>query len=149
MRKLYFKDKRKNKPSFGQLYIFSHPQRNDLKIGYTTNRPEYRAQQVAQKLGYFDDHGFPVPFKVEFIFAVRNCPKAEKFIHKMLDDYHVEREFFNCTLQEAIKIICYNFIGRDERQQKIHDSKIMKKILEAKKRPNPYTEHTRISCAVQ
>ena len=72
-----------------------------LKIGYTRNNPEERAQQISSSTGV------ALPYKVEFAFHCFNGFDLEQQVHRKLRSYRVNnnREFFQMSLEEAKKTI--------------------------------------------
>jgi hypothetical protein len=72
-----------------------------LKIGYTHNMPEFRAEQISRSTGV------PLPFTVEYSIKCHEGEFFEYEIHQELDAYRVNnnREFFQISLDEAKKVI--------------------------------------------
>ena len=51
--------------------------------------------------------GVPFPYEVKFKIMTKNCEILEKEVHSILDKKRVdlEREFFECSVEEAQKTI--------------------------------------------
>ena len=84
------------------VYILSNPTLPAmLKIGYTKNTPEVRAQQISNATGV------ALPYKVEWAFHCYNGEQLEGEVHKYLESYRVNnhREFFQIPLDEAKKAV--------------------------------------------
>lgn len=85
------------------IYVLSNPSLREgiLKIGYTSEDPNGRAFQISNSTGV------ALPFKVEYSYACFNGSKVEHQIHKQLAEYRIntQREFFNISLDKAIKTI--------------------------------------------
>jgi len=74
---------------------------NDLvKIGWTTNDPNKRAQQLYTT-------GVPNPFTIEFIIKTLDGRTLESRIHSYLSRYRESksREFFNISVQDVRDIL--------------------------------------------
>ena len=74
---------------------------NDLvKIGWTTNDPNKRAQQLYTT-------GVPNPFTIEFIIKTLDGRTLESRIHSYLARYRESksREFFNISVQDVRDIL--------------------------------------------
>ena len=92
----------RNKEYDSWVYVLSNPTLpNMLKIGYTRNHPEERAQQISSSTGV------ALPYKVEFAFHCFNGFDLEQQVHRKLKSYRVNnnREFFQISLEEAKKTI--------------------------------------------
>ena len=73
-----------------------------LKIGYTGKPVEERCKELSKATGV------PVPFKVEYIFRLHGRgEELEREIHRYLEHKRntSRREFFDVTLDEAIKAV--------------------------------------------
>jgi hypothetical protein len=91
----------------GIIYILSHEAiPNLLKIGYTTRTIEERVQELSST-------GVPGNFTVELYFKTDNAPMFEMILHKSLDEYRYEKEFFKVDIKTAIHAI-HNLIDKDE-----------------------------------
>ena len=90
------------------VYILSNPSlTNMLKIGYTKHSPEVRAKQISASTGV------PIPFKVEWAFRCFDGEYLEREVHKELETYRINKEFFDIPLeeaQEAIEKLGVNYI---------------------------------------
>ena len=69
-----------------------------LKIGYSTKDPALRARELAGT-------GSPLPFNVVYDVLVENPRSAEQSAHSILKSSHVSKEWFKCSLSEAISAI--------------------------------------------
>lgn len=71
-----------------------------LKIGFTKNSPEYRAQELYQT-------GLPFPFVVQYKVYTPNPYVIEQRAHRKLAEYRVakNREFFCCDLFIAVNAV--------------------------------------------
>jgi hypothetical protein len=84
------------------VYILESISMPDMvKIGYTKNNPEDRANQLSKSTGV------PTPFNVVYSYSCFNGERIEKAVHKYFRKQRVnnQREFFYITADEAIKII--------------------------------------------
>lgn len=86
----------------GFVYIMSNPALgNRIKIGKSSRDPKsFREKEL-------DDTAIPEPFKVEYSAFVENYDKIEKKIHDYFNHCrpNKKREFFTCTISEAIAVI--------------------------------------------
>ena len=73
---------------------------NYIKIGSTMKDPRIRAHELTGT-------GVPFPYEVKFKIMTKNCEILEKKVHTILEKKRVdlEREFFECPVEEAKKII--------------------------------------------
>jgi len=73
---------------------------NLVKIGWTTNEPTKRAQQLYTT-------GVPTPFTIEFIIETQNGRNLETRIHTYLSRYRENnsREFFKIDLENLRRIL--------------------------------------------
>jgi hypothetical protein len=84
------------------VYILESISMPDMvKIGYTKNNPEDRANQLSKSTGV------PTPFNVVYSYSCFNGERIEKAVHKHFRKQRVnsQREFFYVNVDEAIKII--------------------------------------------
>ena len=91
----------KKKKHRGCVYIPSNPTYPNLfKIGYTSKNAKDRANEI-------NTTGVPTPFEVEYEAFVKNPKKTERKVHKLLKQKRKtnNREFFECSLDEAIAAI--------------------------------------------
>ena len=72
-----------------------------VKIGYTSNDPYTRAEQVSRGTGV------PVGYEMEWAFKCYKGERIEKEVHKYFKKQRVNptREFFRITLEEAKQAI--------------------------------------------
>ncbi len=92
---------KKHETTDGYIYILSNKAfPNYIKIGSTMKDPRIRAHELTGT-------GVPFPYEVEFKILTKNCEILEKKVHTILDKKRVdlEREFFECSIEEAKKII--------------------------------------------
>jgi hypothetical protein len=87
----------------GFVYIMSNEAFKEglLKIGMSSSDPtEFRSHDLYTT-------GVPSPFKVEYFAFVNDHERIEKIIHKRLEHKrpNYQREFFSCTVAEAIILI--------------------------------------------
>lgn len=92
----------------GYIYILRNPTmgENIFKIGLTRN-------EVAERVKQLSKTSVPDKFYKSQEWQVKDCIKAEKEIHKLLNDYRVDprREFFQIQYDKAIEVI-KNIIDR-------------------------------------
>ena len=113
-------DKRSKKPSRGWIYILSNPGLCYMKVGFTTNMPKDRAATFTRR------EKAKKPYGLEYAGYVRRCQKVEKEIHEILADCHVEREFFDCTVEEFKKALHWNFSA-------IPQISVLRRLLEGRR----------------
>ena len=83
----------------GFIYLLSHEvMPNLLKIGFTTRTVKERVQELSST-------GVPGKFTIELYFEVDNAPLFENLLHKSLNEYRFEKEFFKIDLKTAIEVI--------------------------------------------
>jgi len=83
----------------GYIYVLSNPAFPHLvKIGQTQRTPELRCKQLSERTGVPDD------FKIEFSQKVSDCIVVEQKIHEQLQEFHHNKEFFNVSVAQAIKV---------------------------------------------
>jgi hypothetical protein len=88
--------------SSGFLYLLMNPSMPGLvKIGKTTRSTDERARELGGV------SGVPTAFTVVFEVLVRDCHRAEKFVHERLGSYRVSgnREFFQIAPSRAIEMM--------------------------------------------
>lgn len=85
----------------GFIYILSNRQFDRIKIGISSKDPN------SQRLNELYTTGVPEPFQIEYFAFVENYEIVEKVVHSRLDDKrpNKNREFFTCTVPEAIVVI--------------------------------------------
>lgn len=83
----------------GWVYVISNEAMPGLlKVGFSTKDPHLRARELSHT-------GSPRPYIVEYDALVRAPRETEQLIHKALRDQHDGKEWFRCTLEEAIAAI--------------------------------------------
>jgi hypothetical protein len=86
---------------YGFIYFLSNPCMPGIfKIGFTTNHPLARADQLSASTSC------PTPFEMAAAFGTENPHETEQEIHRDLSDYRVNssREFFRLTAAHALDI---------------------------------------------
>lgn len=101
----------------GWVYVISNrAMPGIIKLGYSTKDPALRAQEL-------NHTGSPHPYSVEYETLVWDPYSLEQRVHKMLYSKLEGKEWFKCTVHEAINAIqaaytdCFileNFLGVDE-----------------------------------
>lgn len=76
------------------IYILKNELFNGLKIGFTNN--------INVRLSSLNT-AVPSNYEVVRVFNVESGAYAEKFVHKELDRYRVNREFFDLSPEAAVK----------------------------------------------
>jgi hypothetical protein len=112
----------------GWIYVFRNPGVPGLvKIGYTTNDPEQRAKEI-------DHTGVPHPFLIDYLLRIDEPRSIEQQVHQALSHKRVrkEREWFNCTTEEAIVAI-----------KQVAGSRIIQEIYKAADRAKAEARHKR------
>lgn len=83
----------------GWIYVISNRAMPGLvKVGYSTNDPEQRAQEL-------NHTGSPHPYRVEYELLIDEPFHVEQRVHKMLSSKREAKEWFKCTSEEAIAAI--------------------------------------------
>lgn len=86
----------------GCIYVLRNPtmERNIFKIGLTRYKVDDRVAQLSKT-------SVPDKFYKSQEWNVKDCVRAEKEIHRLLNDFRVDprREFFKIEYEKAIKII--------------------------------------------
>jgi len=81
----------------GQVYVLSNKDMHGLlKIGYTDGLARDRAKQLSSSTGV------PSPFQVELIVESNTPERLEKKIHEELREYRHNKEFFKCSIENAV-----------------------------------------------
>ena len=84
--------------NFNYVYILSNKSypNNVFKVGWTTNLPEERADQLSSETGVL------YPFKVEYYKSFKNADNIEKKVHKKFKAYRVRqnKEFFEIEINK-------------------------------------------------
>jgi hypothetical protein len=84
------------------VYILTNPAMPELiKIGYTTNDPHTRAEQISRGTGV------PMGYEVAWAYKCYKGERIEKEVHKYFKKQRVSptREFFKVALEDAKQII--------------------------------------------
>jgi len=92
---------KKHETTNGYIYILTNKAfPKYIKIGSTMKDPKIRADELTGT-------GLPFPYEVMFKILTKNCEILEKKIHIILDKKRInlEREFFECSIEEAKNII--------------------------------------------
>jgi len=81
----------------GYIYCFTNESMPGLvKIGMTTEDPEYRARELSSVTG------IPTPFRVEISKRILNPREKERAVHELLATLgfrvNEKREFFDCSM---------------------------------------------------
>ena len=76
---------------------------NTIKIGISSNDPTQRKKELYST-------GVPEPFKIEYYALVEDYENIEKVVHQELTNKrpNKNREFFNCSIEDAVLCIKYN-----------------------------------------
>jgi len=83
----------------GWVYIISNEAMPGLlKVGFSTKDPHLRAQELSST-------GAPLPYTVLYDVLLRAPRDAEQSIHKHLKDKRAGKEWFRCTLHEAVAAV--------------------------------------------
>lgn len=98
--------------SSGHLYALVTGSHSLIKVGCTTLDPHERARQLSAATAS------PTPFFVAYSRWHNDVNIAEASAHELLDEYRVNdgREFFSCSLYQAVSVIdrvCVAFEGRN------------------------------------
>ena len=85
------------------IYIFSNKSysNNTFKIGWTSDDPEVRAEQLSSETGVLH------PFKVEYSKKFKDAERVEKKIHKHFSEYRIRKnkEYFELEKDKIIEYI--------------------------------------------
>lgn len=68
-----------------------------LKVGYTT-------RNLTERINELSSSGIPKQFSLEFFCEVDFAKKLEGKVHHSLRSFHYGKEFFKCTVQDAVKV---------------------------------------------
>lgn len=91
--------KQNSKAYKGWVYIYTNPSLNGLvKIGFTAKTPQLRVKEQ-------DQAGLPYSHELVYEALVFDAQRVEQRVHKALKDNNENKEWFNCTVSEAIKKI--------------------------------------------
>lgn len=69
-----------------------------LKIGHSTKDPQLRAEELSHT-------GIPHPYTVEYEILVDEPYQIEQKIHKVLRSNNEGKEWFRCSLDDAVRTI--------------------------------------------
>lgn len=90
----------------GWVYIITNKAMPGLvKVGYTLKDPDLRARELGHT-------GTPLPYVVEYEVLVNKPRVVEQMVHSGLGGHRVGKEWFRCSLDEAINCI-RRTIGED------------------------------------
>ena len=110
----------------GYVYVMSNPSMPGLlKIGFSSKDPKERAAELSK------DTGVPKPFVVEYEAHVENPKGYEQSVHKRLQQKRYGKEFFECSVEEAV-IAIKNEVGSGLIYEEYHKAK-REQIEESKK----------------
>ena len=87
-----------------------------LKIGFSSKDPKERAAELSK------DTGVPKPFVVEYEAHVENPKGYEQSVHKRLQQKRYGKEFFECSVEEAV-IAIKNEVGSGLIYEEYHKAK--------------------------
>jgi hypothetical protein len=83
----------------GWVYVISNEAMPGLlKVGFSTKDPHLRARELGNS-------GSPQPYVVKYDVLIRAPRALEQKIHKLLKDKNNGKEWFHCSLKEAIEAI--------------------------------------------
>jgi hypothetical protein len=83
----------------GWVYVISNRSMPGLiKVGFTLKDPDLRAKEL-------DNTGAPHPYIVEYEVMVNHPRDLEQRVHTFLTHAREAKEWFNCSLHEAIEAI--------------------------------------------
>lgn len=89
----------------GWVYVISNPSMPGIvKIGYSSKDPKLRAEELYTT-------GVPRPFEVNYSLLVDDPYDLEQRIHKSLKHINDGKEWFKCSVEEAIATIRYIYNG--------------------------------------
>jgi hypothetical protein len=90
----------RNSRSFkGWVYVYINPLLKGLvKIGFTTKTPQLRVKEQ-------DQAGLPYSHELVYEALILDAQRVEQKVHKALKDKNENKEWFRCTVSEAIKKI--------------------------------------------
>jgi hypothetical protein len=83
----------------GSVYVVSNPAMPGLlKVGYTTRAVDQRLAELAST-------GVPGKFRLEFFCEIAPAATLERQVHSALRKFHHNKEFFKCSLNEAVRAV--------------------------------------------
>lgn len=87
----------------GWVYIITNRSMpNVLKVGFTERKPDVRAKEL-------DGTGLPTSYSVMYAIEVSKPRAVEREAHKLLNQHHIGKEWFRCSVdvaREAIHAAC-------------------------------------------
>ena len=86
----------------GTIYVVENTDTGRLKVGFTMGSVADRmAGWQTTCDGLLELHGF---------WRMSICIRArEREIHKLLDKYHYRGEWFNCSVEDVVEVVCGMF----------------------------------------
>lgn len=106
---------------YGFVYVLGNFYMPDVyKIGFTTNHPKVRLDQLSSATGC------PAPFDLYACFGTPNPKLVEQQIHDRLSEYRINpvREFFNAPASVILDVISYFFEENDLVLTRLLDNRI-------------------------
>lgn len=98
----------------GIIYVLSHEAMpNLLKIGYTNRTISERVRELSST-------GVPGKFIVELYFKTENAAMFEMVLHKALQEFRYEKEFFKTEIKTVIHVIHGLIKGSELHSYKFH-----------------------------
>lgn len=83
----------------GWVYILTNAATPKLvKVGFTERDPELRAKELSGT-------GVPGELSVEFAEMVEDPRLVEREAHRLLSNFHYDKEWFKCTIRRAQEAI--------------------------------------------
>jgi hypothetical protein len=83
----------------GWVYVLSNQAMPGLvKVGYSTKDPQLRIEELAGT-------GLPHPFLLEYDVLIVEPRDIEQAVHSRLSTCHEAKEFFRCSVTDAIRAI--------------------------------------------
>ena len=83
----------------GWVYVISNKAMPNLvKVGHSMKDPKARAQKL-------DHTGVPHPYVVEYEVLMEEPFEAEQQVHQILSPYVERKEWFCCSIEEAVDVI--------------------------------------------
>lgn len=101
----------------GYIYCMMNDHRrygNFVKIGYTERSPYIRRDELSEK--------WHCNFLVIWELEVYEPARAEKFIHRVLDEFRQDYEFFNISAEQSKQLAEHYF---DERWREIEGKEVL------------------------
>lgn len=83
----------------GWVYVLSNQAMPGLvKVGYSTKDPQLRIEELAGT-------GLPHPFLLEYDVLIVEPREIEQAVHSRLSSCHEAKEFFRCSVTDAMRAI--------------------------------------------